>query len=303
MFQVITIGAATLDVFFRSMTLEVSGEGDNRKLSLPWNSKLEADDVTISSGGAATNVAAGLARLGFQTGCVAEIGMDFAGQVILRDLEREGVDYTLLIQEKSEETGISGLLIAKDGSRTALVHRGAARMLTVEDLPGRAFETNWIHLSSVGNQEVITEIFAKAKEKGTRLSWNPGNWEIEQLHAGVFKPDWSAVTLFLVNKEEMTALSGTEFTGTQPFVGPQTTVVTNGSEGGWYSTPTGWTSFASESVESVQETGAGDAFATGCIAGMLMNKNIDQSIEFGKKEASSVIRSMGAKTGLLRQME
>ena len=83
------------------------------------------------------------------------------------------------------------------------------------------------------------------------------------------------------------------------FVGPKISVVTDGKNGGRYCVDGRCHWYDGIPVTVVQETGAGDAFASGVITGQLMNKNIEQSIEIGKKNASSVVGHLGAKTGLL----
>ena len=160
----------------------------------------------ISSGGAATNTALWFARLGLQTACISEIGQDIGGAVVLQELQREGVDISHMVKESNEETGISGLLISQDGARTALVHRGAAGMLTVNDLDLDAIETKWIHLSSIGNLELIAHIFDVCAQKHIKLSWNPGNWEIDQMVSGQLKPAWDVVEILFVNRKEMAQL-------------------------------------------------------------------------------------------------
>lgn len=307
MFDVITIGSAILDVFFKSSQFQLVKKDGSLALCETFNEKIEVEQAMISSGGAGTNVAVGLARLGFRVGCLAEIGKDFAGSVVVHDLEREGVSTELLIQEKREATGISGLLISHNGARTALVHRGAAQLLTVGDLNPHLLQSKRIHLSSVGNIDVINSVFTHCKEHHILLSWNPGNWEIDAIISGLLKPDWSAVEILFVNKEEMELLSGVSLTGDEwkkewCFVGPHITVVTDGEHGGRYCVEGKCFWYEGEHVEAVQEAGAGDAFAAGFIAGQLKNKEVTQCIEYGKKNASSVIRSMGAKTGLLRSL-
>jgi len=53
-------------------------------------------------------------------------------------------------------------------------------------------------------------------------------------------------------------------------------------------------------VKVVERTGAGDAFASGFVAGLIANKSIEESLKLGLKESESVIRYFGAKNKLLR---
>lgn len=307
MFDVVTIGAAILDVFFQSSQFQLIEQNGGLALCERYNEKVDVEQAMITSGGAATNVAVGLARLGLQVGCIAEVGKDIAGSVVLSDLQREGVSTDVLVQEKSEVTGVSGLLISKDGARTALVYRGAARLLSVSDVNWDTLQTKWIHLSSVGNVDLINKTLEWCKEHRIQLSWNPGNWEIQRIASGELKPDWSAVSVLLVNRQEFGVMTGVEQTeevwvGDLKFDGPQAVIVTDGAHGGKYCVDGKTSTFSSKHITAVQETGAGDAFATGVIAGLFARQPFETSIQYGLAEATSVIQQMGAKTGLLQSL-
>ena len=49
----------------------------------------------------------------------------------------------------------------------------------------------------------------------------------------------------------------------------------------------------------VDSTGAGDAFGSGFVVGLMKGKSIEESVEFGKKQAANVIKFIGAKQGLI----
>lgn len=307
MFDVVTIGAAVLDVFFQSSQFQLIEQNGGLALCERYNEKVDVEQAKITSGGAATNVAVGLARLGLHVGCIAEVGKDVAGSVVLSDLQREGVSIDLLVQEKSEETGVSGLLISQDGARTALVYRGAARLLSMSDVNWNALQTKWVHLSSVGNADLINKTLEWCKEHRVQLSWNPGNWEIQRIVSGELKPDWSAVSVLFVNRQEFGLMTGIEQTDDVwgrdlQFDGPQAVVVTDGAQGGKYAVDGKTSTFVSKHITAVQETGAGDAFATGVIAGLFARHPFETSIQYGLAEATAVIQQMGAKTGLLQSL-
>ena len=304
-FDVVSIGSAILDVFFQSSQFQLVKKDGGVVLCERFNEKIEVEQSSISSGGAATNTAVGFARLGLQAACIAEIGQDIGGKVVLQELQQEGVDTSLMVQVEGEQTGTSGLLISPDGARTALVHRGASTMLTTDDIQWDEVETQWIHLSSVGNLELIQHIFDFCAQKHIKLSWNPGSGEIEQILSGVLKPKWDGVSILFTNREEMAQLGNMNLTDETVwksdwcFVGPKISVVTDGKKGGRYCVGGQCYWYVGVPTAVVQEAGAGDAFACGVIVGQLMNKNIEQCIEIGRKNSASVVGYLGAKTGLL----
>ena len=53
-------------------------------------------------------------------------------------------------------------------------------------------------------------------------------------------------------------------------------------------------------IKVVERTGAGDAFASGFVAGQIVGKSIEESLKLGLKESESVIRYFGAKNKLIK---
>ena len=53
-------------------------------------------------------------------------------------------------------------------------------------------------------------------------------------------------------------------------------------------------------IKVVERTGAGDAFASGFVAGQIAGRSIPYSMALGLRESESVIKYFGAKNKLLR---
>ncbi len=297
MFDTISVGSATLDVFLKSEQFQLIDTHEKSFLAVEYGSKVDVDDFTMQSGGGATNTAVGFARVGLRSAVVAEIGTDLAAQAILHELQKELVDTSFLIQEKSEQTAVSALLINKQGGRSAVTARGAAKMLTLGDIPFERLQANWMHLSSIGNVDVVRALAQHCKKHRIRFSWNPGGAELSWMEKGELHLNEVYPTVFIVNEEESQRLvdAGYDLTTAGEVV-----IITNGRVGGkWYERGK-WSSYEPLVTKAVQETGAGDAFATGVVVAYLHDRRTSEAIEWGKKSAASVVQHMGAKTGLLR---
>ena len=61
--------------------------------------------------------------------------------------------------------------------------------------------------------------------------------------------------------------------------------------------------FEGQASQAIDNTGAGDSFAAGYIAALIDNRESDEAIVWGVRNASSVVRFYGAKTGLLRRYQ
>lgn len=300
MFDAITIGSATLDLFLKSNEFAVqTDDAGVEQLTLRYGTKMNVDEFAMQSGGGATNVAVGLQRLGFRTAVIAEIGVDMPSRAILEELKEENVDTRFLVQEHDERTAISALLIAADGGRSVVTARGAAQMLTIEDIPLDQLQCQWIHISSIGNTEVVTAVAKHCKQHRIQFSWNPGGAELKTLEEGKLHLHEIYPTVLCINAEEAELITAA---GYDLETGGSTVIITDGRKGGRYFEHGEWVEFAPKLVEAVQETGAGDAFVTGVIGAYLSNRLTYEAVRWGVSNASSVVQHMGAKTGLLRSI-
>lgn len=292
MVEVVCVGSATWDIFLQSDQFKVGR----------WGEKIEAQELVMASGGGATNAAVSYARKGIKVAAVVEMGEDVAAEMIRAELAKEAVDTSWIIQEEAETTAVSVILLSGKG-HSIVTYRGASRMLTVGDIPWDRLESQlmpqgWIHLTSVGgDMALVNRLIGWVREKGRKIYWNPG--------AGEKLPDqWPDV--LQLNRQEASNFFGVNFGDEEVWrsehcpTDPKTMLmITDGSRGGrvchegkctWYE--------AMEAVE-VDSTGAGDAFGSGMVAGLIKQRTIEEAIELGKKQAASVVGKVGAKAGLL----
>lgn len=301
MLKTLTIGASLVDIYVRSNDFNLRNQDGSRWLCHAYGAKLNVDETKLTSGGGASNVAVGLARLGFESRIISEIGHDNLGEIIKKDLLTNDVNIDLLIEEKLESTGVSVILVGADGERTVMVDRGASGMLNDYDIPvAQIANQNWVHVSSLnGQKETMQKILRSLRVCCTGFSWNPGSKEIELLATSKFEleviPEQKAI--FLVNREEWQALAGRQTEINDKF---DLVVVTAGRDGGWvYQKGVEKWYYHSGNNAPFDTTGAGDAFATGFIAARLRGANIELACQWGRNNGSNVVRYYGAKHGLL----
>jgi ribokinase len=294
---VLSIGSSLVDIFVTSDQFQLQSTDGGLLLCHTYGDKLELDSLSVSTGGGGSNTAVGLARLGFAATLVSELGKDEFAQLVLNDLNKSNVDISKMINERREQTGGSVILVGPSGDRTVMVHRGAASLLDPPDLPEALLKSaDWVHLSSIsGRHSTLKEIFHHRGEM-KRLSWNPGMAELNLLAAGQFDLLSLPVEILFVNEKEWAVLRALHsILLTQiPVV-----VVTNGPKGGRVFVKGAEQRFDSLVARAVDATGAGDAFASGFVAGYLWQKPIDECVQLGLRNSTAVIQHFGAKTGLL----
>jgi ribokinase len=311
-YDVVTIGAATLDIFMRSDKFKVVKSADipgGVAMCEVYGGKMEVEEVQIMSGGGATNTAVSFAKKDLKTAVIAEMGNDPQSLLIHKDLEEAQVDTRFLVQEADETTAVSVVLIADDGGRSIMVYRGAAGMLSETDLPLENVESRWIHISSLGGSiPLLKQVLTIARSKNMRISLNPGLKEISQKEALI--PLLSMVEILFLNRDEAAELFSLDVSNesvwrsTEPCPGARVTVVTDGPRGGKASIEGKVTFFeARKTGKVIDTTGAGDAFASGMVSGVLYGKTYEQSLEWGISNATAILSKVGAKRGLLTLSE
>lgn len=300
MLDVVSIGSALIDIFIHSDQFSLKNGEQGVLLCQRLGDKVNVDGFLLRTGGGGSNTAVGFARMGFQTGLITELGKDTWSKIILDELHDEYVAANYVVEEKLEDTGGSVILVSGNGERTVLVHRGASSMLDPHDIPtDRLGMARWVHLSSIAGQEkTLHTIFETLRDSRAELSWNPGGSEIELLISGALPVNEVPARVLIVNEEEWQQLENRqhEFKEQVPEI-----IVTRGAEGGLIIFKGEETPFKSLRNESVDDTGAGDAFAVGYVSAVLYGKEPQVAVRWGVQNAHSVIKQVGAKPGLLKK--
>lgn len=307
MVKVLAIGKGTQDVFLRSEEFDPHKEGKVMYTHLPLGIKMEVEDVTFSTGGNATNVAVTLARQGVDAAYMWGLGEDPASQSILKDLDDEGVDTRHVVQNPEYQSGYSVIMIATNGERTIINHRGKAFGRTgrhdfnLDAIKGY----DWVYPTSLGTGGLILlrEIVDTAEKHGAKVMLNPAGPELAEPEK--LKALCDSIDVLICNKEEMQQLVSGETCeelalhalNYVPVAivsdGPNGVVATDGKtivRAGMY-----------EDVPVIDRTGAGDAFASGFLSQWSQGKSLRESIVFASANSTSVVTKIGAKGGILRK--
>lgn len=338
LYDVITIGSATRDVFIRSKALETHDTTHSPtgvEACLPLGSKVAIDEIHFTTGGGATNAAVTFARLGRRrVATVCRIGAhDTGGQAVLADLKRERVDAHFVQRDPKLHTGYSLILLSGSGERTILVHRGASHAISAREIPWTRLRAKRFYLTSLGGDLALARrIIAHAERVGARVAWNPGGAEIA---AGWKRmaPLIARCAVLNLNREEAAAFTGIDAKNLKgilkklwsvrgpacPQCGPDCdecrvlsgiyTLVTDGSGGAYaHDGHTTW-HIASRRLKAVNTTGAGDAFGSAFFLGLDLGvrKNelgyaLDYALQLAMANAEGVITHMGAKAGILSKI-
>lgn len=320
MYDIITIGTVTRDVFLKSPGFHVVKQSDfcgrnnnfrtGKAGCFMLGTKLEVPKVAIASGGGGTNTAVGFARQGLKTATIGRLGGDDIGKEIMEELKKENVEPLMQI-DANDDTAYSTILVAEDGERTILEYRGANDNLNEKEIDWSALKSKWVYIDSLaGNLELLRKILEWAKENGVRVAMNPGKRLIK--FGKDLWPFLEQADIFLANEDESAYIAGIEYArereaeifAKMDAIVKGIVVMSKGPRG--VEVSDGKNHYAADVPDSpvVDRTGAGDSFGSGFVSGYIHSGgDIEYAIQLGTANATSVVRHFGSKKGLLKKGE
>lgn len=310
MHDVITIGAATRDIFVRSTAFKVHSDPHDAGADegcFPLGAKIEIDELVFETGGGATNAAVTFGRLGLKTATITAIGRDRGGTEVIAMLAHEDVSTEFVQRIARLQTGTSIIAVAGSGERTVLVYRGAASAIDPGAAPWKSIRAKWFYISSVGgNFDLMNAALGHAGKTGVKVAWNPG---ARELSGGLeaIAPLIRQVDVFNLNREEAAQLCGKPVSDLDSIIEmlrglpKRLLIVTDGRSGAYAADRRTVLHSGIIDVPRVNVTGAGDAFGSGVIAGLLRKTDdVRYALAVGTWNATGVVQQTGAKRGLLR---
>jgi ribokinase len=309
--DVLTIGAATRDVFIQSPRFKLERDPhapDGFDTCFPLGSKIDIDKIIFETGGGATNAAVTFVRFGLKTATVARIGNDLGGRELRERLVEHKIDVGPLQEDKTEGTGYSLILVSGTGQRAILVYRGASRDIDAKKIDWNGLDPSWVYLTSVaGNETILKDIFTSTKKRKINVAWNPGNAELE-LGLKALMPWILETDILILNREEAAELADVaprHLDGIFHRLSPlprQALVVTDGGKGAYvHARGTTWYAPALAG-KRINTTGAGDAFGSAFTAMAIKTGNLELGLRAGMLNSLGVITHMGAKAGILKRL-
>lgn len=304
--DIITIGNAIIDLFLvvHDANTSMRLNKESNELCVKAGEKIEVDRCDTMLGGNAANAAVGITRSGKKAGLVAEIGDDEFARKIEHILQSELVDTSYLKKTKEAASSMT-IGINFQGERTLFVeHVKRAHDFHIDDV-----KTQWVYLTSLGNEwrTAYEHVIEYVKRTGARLAFNPGTLQVNAGYEEIKNAMQVADILFL-NKEEgekvlsskYQVLSIKELLVGLGKLGPKNVVITDGKKGSYVIDEQGEMWFLDIFPSKVVEkTGAGDAFASGFMSGVLSGVSMQEAMRWGTANAASVIGKVGAQAGLL----
>jgi len=256
----------------------------------------EGELMARSGGGSAANTIYALAKMGFSTGYVGRVGSDAEGEFLVSELESVGVD-TTGVTRGEKRTGLCVALVDREGERKLLIFPNENGKLTVKELSRAVFtDAKFVHLTSfIGANAIQTQRSAvEMLPSSVKMSFDPG--EIyARLGLQALQPLVERSYLIFVGRREIEILTGQDYeSGVKKLKSIVEGVVCKLGKAG---VDVFWKDesfhMSAPAVEALDTTGAGDVYAAGFIAGLLLDQSIERCAWVGTRLAGKSIAGYG----------
>ncbi len=304
MFDIITFGSATKDIFLR-MDKGVVKECDEfitrKGICFPLGSKAKVEDIYFTSGGGGTNTAVTFAKQGLSVAYCGKVGDDSPGEYILKELGYYGVNKELISSTKEKPTNHSVIVDVPENDRTIFVYRGASNLHSLNDTDTNNLKAKWFYIAP-STPSLLSDAIEYAGDNEIKVMVNPSK---KCLKNEKTKELLKSVDILIMNMEEASILTGIPYNNRKDILEKISllykgiVIVTQGVEGVFAYDRKYFYKTKPFITSAVDRTGAGDSFGSGFLSGFIKNGDIEEGLNLGIANSTSCLQKKGAKHGLL----
>ncbi|HEX9091960.1 MAG TPA: sugar kinase [Anaerolineales bacterium] len=266
------------------------------------------DEMSLHTGGCATNTATALARLGMPVEVIGKVGLDSLGDFVLNALAERCIGTSGIMRDKQVGTSATMVMVAPNGERRFVHYIGANAHLTLEDIEYAMVEAGSI--LHVGGSLVLpgidgqptAELLHRARLAGV-TTFLDTVWDDTGRWMEILAPCLPEVDYFVPSLSEGQALTGLdapiEVARALLECGVKTVGLKMGEDGCLVLSGDGQViRLPAFQVEVVDATGAGDAFAAGFIAGVWHGWPMEKTARFANAVGALCVTGLGASGGV-----
>ena len=309
MYDVLTVGSATADVYSKTEFSELlKGKNKEECIAYPVGSKILIKELTLTSGGGGTNTAVSLARLGHKVAFLGKMGSKENSRRVIDDLKTEKVDTSFIVRSEKGRTGYSIILDSIKHDRTILTFKGSNNDLRFSEIKLKKLRTKWFYFSTMMEESFRTleKLASYAVKSDIKIMFNISSY-LAKKGVPYLRNILKKVNILVLNKEEACILVGKNniesLLKKLHKLGPEIIAITDGKHGVYIFNNNYLYYGKPHNIKVVESTGAGDAFASSFLSGIIRKNDIEFAMKLGMANAESVIQYHGAKNILLSYKE
>lgn len=293
-YDVICIGMALADVIIRGFNpTPVSASG------------YIAESASLNPGGEAVNEAVAAAKLGLKTGICCALGNDAAGEMVLNELRKHGVDTRIVA--RTPATPVTAMFVREDGSRQSITNQAHRYNFHPEMelslLSGaRALILGSLFRAPFDDPDVIHAVVSGAKGGGQLVVADTKIPNFRFLALEDIRDSLALIDYITPNEDEARHFTGKDEPEEMADVfldyGVRNAVIKLGSKGCLLKNRELSLRLPAERVRAVDATGAGDNFAAGLVSEILRGSAPEQALRFANACGAICATAVGAGTAL-----
>lgn len=258
--SVICIGELLIDFFCKEMDIDL----------------VEGKNFEKQAGGAPANVSATIVKLGGNALFCGKVGNDPFGHFLRKTLDDLSVDTSMVVMDNQHSTTLAFVSLKENGERDFVFNRGADAFLSEEELDKEKLKAaNILHFGSATAllsepfQSTYLNAMKAGKEEGKFISFDPNFREDlwkgrRSIFVDLARQGIAIADFVKVSDDELKIISGMNDVkkGVEALhqMGAKVVAVTLGKEGTLISNGHDNEIVPSIKVDSIDSTGAGDAF-------------------------------------------
>ncbi|MFJ5621653.1 carbohydrate kinase [Peribacillus loiseleuriae] len=285
--SIVCIGGANIDRKARS----------NQEVRLYSSNPVKITEVC---GGVARNFAGNLSRLGCITTLMTCVGDDKEGNWILNETKSQGVDVSQVWMLPTERTGTFTTLLDLNGESIVSM----ADMNIYERITTAMFEEKWSYIVSAQAvfldtnipKECLDYLINRCRDENIPMYIDP----VSTAKARKLPLRLDGVELMLPNREEAAILADIKIDSIKDCQlacekisqrGVQKVIITLGDQGVYYFSPEESGHLPAFTTDVVDVTGAGEAFASCAIYGILNEESLFSACQLGLAGAALTLQT------------
>ncbi|MEW6376054.1 MAG: carbohydrate kinase family protein [Thermodesulfobacteriota bacterium] len=247
-----------------------------------------------SGGGSAANTVHALARMGFQTKFIGKVGEDEEGDFLLKNMNPVDTGFV----RRSDRSGICLVVLDRRQDRFLFVSGNANSTLTIDEINLDALkDVSWIHLTSfIGDLPFEAQkSLLGCLELSVKVSLDPGEIYAKKGLDKIRPLIQRSSILFLTEREIRLLTNQDLITGVKSLmeIGPSILVCKRGIQGSCVFTEKEVFEVAALPVKVVDNTGAGDVYNAGFLAGFFLGRHLEEAALFATTIASKSVTKYG----------
>ena len=247
-----------------------------------------------SGGGSAANTITALARMGLSAKFIGKVGEDVEGDFLLDNLKPAQTDLIC----RGGKSGICLVVLDRHQDRFLFGSGNANSTLEFDEIKlGELKDISWIHLSSFIGEPPFEAQKALLNwiDASTGVSLDPGETYVRKGLAKIRPLIERCHILFLTEKEIRMLTHLDLFDGAKSLMGmgPSILICKKGSRGSHIFSKEKDFAVPAIQVEVVDNTGAGDVYNAGFLAGLFLGRSLEESALFATKVAAKSAMGYG----------